>query len=324
MTNETPVSKLTSLVQPVIGWLLDSDPSIRWQVMRDLMKEPADLVAAERSCVATHGWGATLLKLQGPDGAWGDGVSKPKWESTLYTFQLLRAMGLDSRSEPARRAVGLARDKFTWGPEFGGTSFFEGEVEPCINGGVLALGGYFGVVDERLVHRLLGEQLEDGGWNCEAPKSRQSSFHTTICVLEGLLEFEQAQGADATVRAARIRGQEYLLRRRLFRKQSTGEVIEPKWMQFSFPTNWHYDILRGLDYLRKAGIEPDERMAEAVELVVSSRLPDGRWPVHFPYPDPPRRWNYPVDLDMDEDEGKPSRWNTLRVLRVLKWYSARV
>jgi hypothetical protein len=300
----------------VMQWLLDSDPSIRWQVMRDLTEEPDESVAAERSRVASEGWGARLLDLQGPDGKWGDGTSIPKWESTLYTLLLLWDMGLDPTSEQARTAVGLVRDKVTWGPEFGDAPFFEGEVEPCINGGVLALGGYFGETSDRLLNRLLGEQLKDGGWNCEAERgSVRSSFHTTICVLEGLLEYEKAKGATAAVKDARVRAQEYLLERRMFRRLSSGEVINRNWTRFSFPTTWHYDVLRGLDYLRSAGVEPDERVAEAVGLVAKRRHQNGRWPLHAPHRDP-------VHLDMEGGAGKPSRWNTLRALRVLDWYSA--
>ncbi len=303
-----------------LKWLLDSDPAIRWQVMRDLTAEAPGAIAAERSRVASEGWGARLLALQGQDGNWGHGASKPKWHSTLYSLLLLRDMGLDSRSEPARRAVRLVRDKVTWGPQFGGAPFFEGEEEPCINGGVLALGAYFGEAGARLVDRFLGEQLEDGGWNCEAPKSRRSSFHTTICVLEGLLEHEKACGATARVTEARTRGQEYLLERRMFRRLSTGEVIERKWTHFSFPATWHYDILRGLDYLRNAGAQPDERIREAVEVVVANQQ-DGRWLLHNPRPDPPRWWSSPVDFEMDGGEGQASRWNTLRALRVLRWHN---
>jgi hypothetical protein len=178
MANKTPEGKVPKSNGTVVEWLLDSDPSIRWQVMRDLTKEPDEFVAVERSRVAYEGWGARLLAFQGPDGKWGDGNSAPKWESTLYALLLLRAMGLDPRSEQAQRAVGLVRDKVTWGPEFFDAPFFEGEVEPCINGGVIALGGYFSEASDRLLERLLGEQLEDGGWNCEAPQSRRSSFHT--------------------------------------------------------------------------------------------------------------------------------------------------
>ena len=262
----------------VMQWMLDSDPSIRWQVMRDLVGEPAEAVAAERARVASEGWGAQLLGQQRPDGNWGDDIATPHWRSNLYTLLFLRALGLDPTSERARKAAGLVRDSVTWGPEFGDSPFFEGEVEPCINGHVLVLGGYFGEISDRLVERLLGEQLADGGWNCEAERgSVRSSFHTTICVLEGLLEYEKARGATAAVTDARARAQEYLLVRRMFRRLSSGAVIEPRWTQFTFPTMWHYDVLRGLDYLRRAGVNPGDRIAEAVALVAERRQPDGRW-----------------------------------------------
>jgi hypothetical protein len=264
-------------------WLLDSDPSIRWQVMHDLMDEPDEVVAAERSRVASEGWGARLLDLQAPDGQWGGGAYVcPGWISTTDTLLLLRDLGLDPASVRARRAIGLVRGT-SWGPEFDDAPFFEGEVEPCINGRVLASGAYFGEASDRLLDRLLHEQLEDGGWNCEAPARRRSSFHTTICVLEGLLEYEKAKGAATAVRDARLRGQEYLLERGLFKSLSTGEVIDPDWTLFSFPTRWHYDVLWGLDYLRRAGVEPDPRAAEAVALVQKKRRSDGRWPLENPH-----------------------------------------
>jgi hypothetical protein len=316
MATKKPESQAAKPKKSVMQWLLDSDPSIRWQVMRDLTEEPDECVAAERSRVASEGWGARLLGLQGPDGKWGDGASRPKWASTLYTLVLLWDMGLDPTSAQARTAVGLLRDQVTWGPEHGDSPFFEGEVEPCINGRVLGLGGYFGETSDRLLDRLLGEQLKDGGWNCEAERgSVRSSFHTTICVLEGLLEYEKAKGATAAVTDARVRAQEYLLERRLFRRLSSGEVIDPDWTRFAFPTTWHYDVLRGLDYLRSAGIKPDERVAEAVGLVAKRRHQNGRWPLHDSHPDP-------FQFDMEGGAGKPSRWNTLRALRVLDWYSA--
>jgi hypothetical protein len=198
-----------------------------------------------------------------------------------------------------------------------------GEVEPCINGQVAASGAYFGQDVQRIVDRLLGEQLPDGGWNCEAESgSTRSSFNTTICVLEALLEYELAGGSRAAVTEARLRGQEYLLERRLFRRLSTGEVIErdrkgdTAWTRFAFPTWWHYDVLRGLEYLRRAGATPDERVAEAIELVASKRDGDGRWPLETQYPGT-------MPVETDEGEGQPSRWNTLRALRVLDWYAAR-
>ena len=317
----------------VIGWLLDSDPSIRWQVMRDLTDAPADEVAAERARVASEGWGARLLALQGADGRWGGAAWNRGWNSTMHVLWLLRHLGLDPASAEARRAVGLVRDHVTWQgsgpPECDDNPFFAGEVEPCINGQVAAAGAYFGqdvVVREAtrgLIDRLLGEQLSDGGWNCEAPDgSTRSSFNTTICVLEALLEHERASGGSPEVTEARLRGQEYLLERRLFRRRSTGEVIErdrkggAAWTRFAFPTWWHYDVLRGLEYLRSAGVTPDERVAEAIELVASKRDGDGRWPLETRYPGV-------MPVEMDEGEGRPSRWNTLRALRVLDWYSAR-
>ena len=299
----------------VIRWLLDSDPSIRWQVMRDLTVEPDELVQAERQRVATEGWGAQLLALQGPDGKWDGDIFLAKWASTFYALLLLRDMGLDPTSEQARKAIGLVRDKVSWGPWHNNSPFFEGEVEPCINGRVLALGAYFGGASERLVDRLLGEQLEDGGWNCEAPPSRRSSFHTTICVLEGLLAYEKALGASPAVTAARLRAQEYLLVRHMFRRLSTGEVIDRRWLRFSYPPTWHYDVLRGLDTMRSTGVEPDERVDEAVELVAKKQHQNGRWPLQNPHLDQ-------VNFIMEGPAGTASRWNTLRALRVLDWYSS--
>ena len=291
-------------------WLLDSDPSIRWQVIRDLGDESAEVVAAERLRVASEGWGAQLLDRQRPDGKWGDGISNPQWASTLHTLLLLRQMGPDPGSERTRKAVSLIRHKVTWGPQFGDSPFFEGEVEPCINGGALALGAYFGEASDRLVDRLLGEQLQDGGWNCEAERgSVRSSFHTTICVLEGLLEYETARGATAAVTDARARAHEYLLERRMFRRLSSGAVIDPGWARFTFPTLWHYDVLRGLDYLRSARVEPDDRVAEAIGLVAGRQQQDGRWPLDGPHRDA---------IHELERAGQPSRWNTLRALRVLR------
>src|SRR5213080_3931313 len=202
----------------VIEWLLDSDPSIRWQVMRDLIAESDATVARERSRVAAEGWGARLLDLQGADGHWGGAAFVPRaWISTMDTLQLLRDLGVDPESDRMRRAIGQVRERCTWGEEFGDAPFFEGEVEPCINGRVLACGAYFGEASDRLVDRLLSEQLQDGGWNCEAPPSKRSSFNSTICVLEGLLEYEKVKGATSAVKDARLRGQEYLLERKLFR-----------------------------------------------------------------------------------------------------------
>ena len=314
----------------VIEWLLDSDPAIRWQVMRDLTDASPEEVAAERARVATEGMGAKLLSLQADDGTWGGAAWNKGWNSTMHILMLLREMGLDPSSEEARRAIALVRDRVTWqGWEaYDGNPFFEGEIEPCINGQVGAAGAYFGQDVQVIIDRLLGEQLTDGGWNCEAVNgSARSSFNTTICVLEALLEHELSVGSSSEVTEARRRGEEYLLERHLFRSLSTGKVIyedrkdgsgsreHPAFTRFAFPTWWHYDVLRGLEYLRRASVAPDERMADVIELVESKRDSDGRWQLEIQYPG-----EMPVKLD--DGEGKPSRWNTLRTLRVLKWYAA--
>jgi hypothetical protein len=309
----------------VIPWLLDSDPAIRWQVMRDLIDSPEADFEAERARVETEGMGAQLLALQGADGLWGGAAWNRGWNSTMHVLMLLRDLGLDPESAPARRAVDLIRDRVTWRgcgpPQCDHNTFFAGEFEPCINAQVAAVGAYFGQDVGSILERLLGEQQPDGGWNCEAARgSARSSFNTTICVLEALLEYEQRAGNNSAASAARHLGQEYLLERGLFRRLSTGAVIDRDrksgyaWTNFAFPTWWHYDVLRGLEYLRLAGVEPDERVAEAVRLVVSKRDGDGYWPLEVRYPGD-------MPLEIDEDVGQPSRWMTLRAMRVLRWYA---
>jgi hypothetical protein len=300
--------------EPVITWLLDADPAIRWQVMRDLTDTPTAIITAERSRIATEGWGAWLLDQQRLDGQWGDGAAEPFWWTNMYTLLWLRDLGIDPTSDRARAAIDRVRD-VTWGPEFGDSPFFEGEVEPCINGRVVALGAYFDVRSDRLVDRLLGEQLADGGWNCQAKISPRSSFHTTICVLEGLLAFEQAFGTSAAVTDARTRGHEYLLERRLLRRLSTGEIINPLWTQFAFPPLWHYDVLRALDYLRAAGVPPEPRLEEGISIVLERRQADGRWLCDV-------RHRASLYDGLAGPLEAPNRWITLRALRVLDRYAA--
>jgi hypothetical protein len=304
-----------------LKWLLDSDPAIRWQVMRDLTGEAPDAIAAARSRVATEGWGAQLLALQSPAGHWGDGPRG--WRDdmrkedrvlliTLYTLAVLKDLGLDPASKQARKMTGRIDKRLVF-KRLDNRPFLDGETEPCINGRILGIGAYFKEPNDALAHRLLGEQLEDGGWNCEAPRSRRSSFHTTICVLEGLLDYERAGRKSAAVTKARKRGENYLLERRLFRSLRTGEIIAKRWLRFSFPTFWHYDVLRGLDYLRNAGIKPDSRVREAIEIVIERRHQNGRWPLNLRHPEF-------IPLEMETGVGSASRWNTLRALSVLRWY----
>lgn len=301
----------------VLEWLLDSDPAIRWQAMRDLADEPHAAIEEERARIASEGLGAELLALQQEGGGWG--VAQPMRYhetaegSTTHALMLLLELGLNPASKQALQAVGRVRDNVTH--PYWGRRYFEGEVEACINGRVLAAGAYFGEAMDGLVERLLDEQLDDGGWNCDAPPSTRSSFHSTICVLEGLLEYELARGPAATVTDARLRGQEYLMERGMFRSWSTGTVIDADWTRFAYPWGYHYDVLRGLDYLRRAGASPDPRLAEAVELVRRNRGDDGRWPLQALHED-----HFPPDLG--EQPGEPSQWITLRALRVLRWYES--
>jgi len=287
--------------------------------MRDLTTEAPDAIAAERSRVATEGWGAYLLALQSPAGTWGGPPRAwrddlPQAERglliALYSLVVLMDLGLDPASKQARKMIDRVDKRLV----FKRLNNRPYETEPCINGRILGIGSYFKKPNDALANQILGEQLEDGGWNCEAPKSRRSSFHTTICVLEGLLEYERAGRKSAGVTKARKRAENYLLERRMFRSLRTGEVIDKRWLRFSFPTFWHYDVLRGLDYLRNAGIKPDSRVSDAVEIVIKRRHQNGRWPLNLLHPEH-------IPLKMEIDVGSASRWNTLRALRVLRWYN---
>ncbi len=327
----------TSHVLPnrLTEWLLDSDPAIRWQVMHDLTGAPADDVATERGRVAHEGWGARLLAARDPDGQWMGGACFPgrgdrpvddsqPWTATLSVMLELYDLGLDPASETAREMTSLVAANCRW--EYDDLPFFGGEVEPCINGHTVTLGAYFGADVSGIVTRLLADQLDDGGWNCENHRTLAasdlakrgatvSSFASTICVLEGLLEYERAGGGSDQTRAARHRGEQYLLERSLFRRRSTGQVPVHGWLQFSFPTRWHYDVLRGLEYFRRAELR-DPRLGEAIELVRSKRQQDGTWLLENTHPGA-------VHIQFEEGDGRPSRWNTLRARRVLDWWDAR-
>jgi hypothetical protein len=312
----------------VVDWLLDSDPSIRWQVMRDLLDAPESEWTAERAKVQTEGWGARLLSFEDEDGQWAGGAFLPRdfdvrewqevgqpWTTTMSALSQLHEFGLDPSSDRARRAVELIGANSRW--EHAGQPYWEGEVEECINGRTVADGAYFGVDVSPIVDRLVGERLGDGGWNCErANGSVRSSFATTINVLEGLLEYERATGGTPASRAARASGEEYLLQRNLFRRLSTGEPADDGFLRFLHPNRWRYDVLRALDYFRSAaaltGAAPDPRLGEALEHVRSRRGDHGTWPLDWRLPG--RVW-----FEVDDGEGEPSRWVTLRALRVLRW-----
>lgn len=306
----------------VTEWLLDSDPAIRWQVMRDLLDAPPDEVERERARIAVEGWGANLLALQADDGYWGGqeyGIDGDR-RSVMWTLHLLRRLGIDPDAPETRSEIARVRDGVVW-REWGDLPFFHGEVEECVNGGVLALAAYFGELgpgSDRIIERLLQEQLPDGGWNCEPiEESQRSSFDSTLCVIEGLAAYERTvPDAPPEIAASRRLGEEYLLERGLFRRRSSGEIALPRYANLKFPPYWTYDVLRSLDYFRSAHDEPDPRVADAVELVVAQRGGDGRWLAGTP-------WNGEVFFAVDAAEGEPSRWNTLRALRVLRWFDGR-
>jgi hypothetical protein len=312
-----------------LPWLLDADPAIRWQAMRDLTSASPSAVIEERARVPREGLGAAILSSQASNGSWSR-PDTPVWLPTLFTLLLLRSTGIDPTDPAVESAVARLEASLCWSDlpnwelrpaELGGNPFFAGEVEPCINGGVLALGACFGRPTESLALRLLSEQLPDGGWNCEAPKTTRSSFHTTICVLEGLLQYERAVGTAAPIvpeiAAARRRAEEYLLQRALFRRLSTGEVANPEFLAFAFPPRYHYDVLRALDYfrdsLRDSTAPLDPRLGHAINILESKRQPDGCWLLDAAYTEA-------VALPIGESISLPSRWNTLRALRVLHWY----
>ena len=318
----------------IIHWLLDSDPSIRWQVKKDLLQESEDQVFQERSKVATEGWGAKLLSQQLEDGTWSGVEFNQELNSTMHVLTLLRELGLDPNCKQANKAINLVHEKVFWrgwdwdgswkGIDFVGNPFFSGEVEPCINGQVGASGAYFGQDITRIINRLLQEQLQDGGWNCDAPdNSKKSSFNTTICVLEALLEYERSKGENSKVKDARLRGEEYLLERQLFFRKSTGVMITQDrksgnfaWTKLTFPTWWYYDVLRALEYFRIAGFNPDERFAKAIDLILSKQTEEGKWLLEVIHPGKKA-------IDFGEKENQPSRWVTLQALRVLQWYESK-
>lgn len=310
----------------VLQYLLAGDPAIRWQVLRDLTDAPADDVAAARAEVVATGWGARLLGEQAADGLWDGGVyragwvdeNRPffdSWTGTHPSLELLRHFGVDPSDARVQTAVARVRENVRW--DYAGEPYFDGEVEPCINGGALANAAYFGQDGSPIVRTLLTGQLSDGGWNCwDEDGSSVSPFHSTICALEGLFAWEQASGGSDAVSAARAEGEEYLLERALLLRRSSGEIVDPRFTMPSFPTRWYYDVLRALDYFRVARSERDARCAQAVELLRRKRLANGMWNLELSHEGPTL-----FELDA-EREGFPSRWITLRALRVLRWWDA--
>lgn len=305
---------------PTVAWLLRADPAIRWQARRDLTDAAASTLLRERRKVATAGWGARLLERQDADGTWAGGLYSPKWISTTYTMMLLRDLGLSPANRQAKTACrlllehGMRRDGgINYGPW--GT-----RAETCVTGMVLSILSYFQFDDDRLdtiAHHLLEQQMPDGGWNCRRPYgATHASVHTTISALEGLRLYEHHRARTVrTVRASQRRGREFLLAHQLFRSHRTGETINPVFLRLAFPPRWHYDILRALDYFQSVKAPRDKRLRDAIAILRQKRRPGGRWNLEHRFPGR-------VFFEM-ERLGRPSAWNTLRALRVLRWWEGK-
>lgn len=304
----------------ILHWLLEGDPAIRWQALRDLHGAAERTVRREQRRVTEEGWGARLLALQNSDGKWANGVYTPKWTSTTYTLLLLRAMGLQPRHPRALQACKVLLDSGFW-PD-GGINYFAPKrtrSETCVTSMTLALLSWFQFDDprvDRLTGHLIDAQMADGGWNCrftgEPGGATHGSFHTTISTLEALLEYERFRPErSAEARAAQARGREFLLIHRLYRSHRTGEVAKAAFTRLAFPPQWHFDLLRGLDYFRACGAGYDDRLADPLALLEKKRTKDGHWLLENVYPG---KSFFPL-----ETKGRPSRWNTLRALRVLAW-----
>jgi hypothetical protein len=303
---------------PVVRWLLAGDVAIRWQVMRDLLRLPrADWEPVQRR-VATEGWGARLLARQDRSGRWTPRLYGQKWISTTYSLVTLRRLGLPPGDRRAVTACRLFLDEALWRDGGITPSTAHQRSETCLTGFVLALLSWFGIDDparEGLVDYLLKEQMDDGGWNCQRDRGAvHSSFHTTINVLEGLREYVNASGIRAAdVLPAEAAAREFFLRHRLYRSHRTGDVVKPQFTRFSFPPRWHHDILRTLDYFRSCNAEYDARLEDPVEVVRRKQDASGKWPLQNRHPGK-------TFFEL-ERVGKPSRWNTLRALRVLGWFN---
>jgi hypothetical protein len=301
----------------VLAWLRAGDPSIRWQVMRDLLDEPETVWRAEQARIGGQGWGARLLAHQDDAGRWTPRLYGRKWISTTYSMLLLWRMGLPSAHPAAARSCALFLDEGLSRDGGIDLSATQHRSETCITGMVLGILCWFGATDarrERLVDHLLAEQMTDGGWNCRRDRgATHSSFHTTINVLEGLRAYASTSGPHrAATEKAEASGREFLLRHRLYRSHHTGQVVDPTMTRLSFPPYWRYDVLRALDHFQSAGAPPDRRLLDAIDLLDSRRRPDSRWPLQHRHPGA-------VWFDM-ERVGAPSRWNTLRALRVQRWW----
>ncbi len=302
----------------ILDWLLYCDPSIRWQVMKDLMNTDEEKYENERKRISSKGWGKEMLSYQDSNGLWSGSVYVHKWVSTTYTMLLLRRFGLPPDNKQVIKSCEILLDKGLY--HDGGINYFAtlNHSETCVTGMILSILTYFKYLDERLntmAIYLLEQQMSDGGWNCESYEgARHSSFHTTISVLEGLREYEKLNTPlKIQIRDSQKLGREFLLEHKLFRSHRTGEIVDKRMTRFSFPPRWRYDIMRALDYFQECGADTDERIEDAIDIIKKKQTNDGKWKLQNRHPGK-------TYFEMEE-VGKASRWNTLRALRILKWHN---
>ena len=303
-----------------LDWLMLGDPAIRWQTMRDLLDVPATEWQAEQAGTAQEGWGAQLLAQQDADGRWGGGLYSPKWISTTYTLLMLRAIGIPRHQPAAQQGAHLVLDGLLGRECDDAFRKKLAECDRCIVGMMLSLAVYFQIDDHRvdaIVENLLSEMMPDGAWNCRKhsrPRPKHSSFHTTLNVLEGVrdaLDFRPGHYTTALMQAEQS-ALDLLLQHHLFRSDKTDKIINPKFTLFAYPHYWHYDLFRGLSYLARANAPRDPRAQEAIDLLHERQHEDGTWPTQ-------NRYTGKVFFNM-EKLGGGSRWNTLRALRILRWW----
>jgi hypothetical protein len=302
-----------------IEWLLTGDPAIRYQTLRDLANANANDVDKARQEILTHGWGKRFIDLQEENGTWANALYSPKWTSTFYTLLLLKRFGA-LKNKNTEKACKILLDNGFYIKD-GGINYWKSwkQGECCVTGMLLSMLCHFQIEDDRIhrmVEYIISEQMPDNGWNCERPKgAKHSSFHTTISVLEGLWEFEKQYPGDKLINSVQEKqeqGIEFLLEHHLYKSNTTWKAVDPKMMRFSFPPRWHFDIMRCLDYFQEKNIKKDKRMNDAIDILLKKQTTEGFWKLGAKYP-------AKIFFEM-EKVGKESRWNTLRALRILKWW----
>lgn len=302
-----------------VEWLLEGDPSIRYQTLRDLHNTNVKDIQKERQKILNEGWGRRLMELQEENGTWSNALYSPKWTSTFYTLLLLKRFGAlnDKNIEKACR---ILLDKGFYKKD-GGINYWKSwkQGECCVTGMLLSMLCHFQVEDDhvhRMVEYLISEQMPDYGWNCERYRgAKHSSFHTTISVLEGLWEYEKEFPNSVLVKSIQEKqkeGIEFLLQHHLYKSNTTWKIVDSKMIKFSFPPRWHFDIIRCLDYFQDKKIEKEECMFSAMDILIKKQTTDGFWKLEIEYP--------AKTFFKMEKVGKESRWNTLRSLRILKWW----